>query len=72
MPASKYLSCAAEIATMARPQEAASFRVLREQARNLAIVLDHLQQIAAVTTEAKFVPASLMDRVVVPPAPRTG
>jgi hypothetical protein len=37
----------------ARPQEAAAFQSLREQARPLAVMPDHLQQVAATTTEAK-------------------
>src|SRR5205807_7023664 len=37
----------------ARPQETAPLQALREQARALTIVPDHLQQVAATTTEAK-------------------
>src|SRR4029077_9043535 len=35
------------------PQEAASLQALGEQARPLAVMPDHLQQIAATTTKAK-------------------
>jgi len=37
----------------ARPQEAAPFQPLREQAGSLAVMPDHLQQVASATTKAK-------------------
>src|SRR3954452_5519866 len=37
----------------ARPQEAAPFQSLREQAGSLAVMPDHLQQVASATTKAK-------------------
>src|SRR5579863_2067181 len=37
----------------ARPQEAAPFQPLREQAGSLAIMPDHFQQVASATTKAK-------------------
>src|SRR5438477_6862905 len=37
----------------ARPQEAAAFQPLREQAGSLAVMPDHLQQVASATTKAK-------------------
>src|SRR5258708_39749703 len=40
-----------------RPQEAAALQPLREQARALAVVPDHLQKIASPATEAKQMPA---------------
>src|ERR1700720_4652511 len=37
----------------ARPQEAAPFQPLREQAGSLTVMPDHLQQVASATTKAK-------------------
>src|ERR1700704_6191962 len=37
----------------ARPQEAAPFQPLREQAGSLAVMPDHLQLVASATTKAK-------------------
>ena len=41
----------------ARPQKATTLQSLREQARALAVMPDHLQKIAAASTEAKQMPA---------------
>jgi hypothetical protein len=51
----------------ARPQEAAPFQPLREQAGSLAVMPDHLQQVASATTKAKQLSAQRIRRR--PPAP---
>src|SRR3954447_19930887 len=42
----------------ARPQEAAPFQPLRQQAGSLAVMPDHLQKIAPASTKAKQLPLS--------------
>ena len=53
----------------ARPQEAAAFQAFREQARSLAIVPNHLQQVAATSTETKQMNDRSADRDAESPGP---